>query len=164
MNNKGSSIADLLFIIIILFTLAVGSIFLYKIFDSTSEGIAQIDSIDQDIRDGITEQKNTFPKVFDNIFLIIVVGLGISLFIGAFFLNSHPVFFIFAVILLIIAVIISAIIANTYEEIAANTTIASAESQFTIIPYVFNNFTMIIAGLGVLLLVGLFAKSRSDPI
>jgi len=163
MKKKGASTADLLFLIIVLFALAVGSIFIYKIFDDTNDKIQTQDGLRPEVKSGIDEQVNKFPTIFDNIFLIIVVGLGIALFVCAFFLNSHPVFFIFAVILLILAVIIAAIIANTYEEVVSNSTIASAESQFTIIPYVFNNFTMIIAGLGVLLLVGLFAKSRSEP-
>lgn len=164
MNKKGSSILDLILILVILFVVGVGSIFIYKIFDSVADEVATQESFDQDIRDDIVEQADAFPTIFDNIFLIILIGFAIALFIGAFFLNTHPVFFIFSVIVLGIVVILAAALGNSYESIVSNSEIITAEGEFTIIPWVFDNFTVIMAALGVLLLVGLYAKGRSEPI
>ena len=164
MNNRGSSIVDVLFISVVLLALGISVIVLHNIFDEANNQIQDNNRLSADSKQFADDQNTAFPNVMDKFFLIIFIGLGISLFVGAFLLQTHPAFFIFTVIILAFFVVVAAILGNVYEEFIAGGDFSSIESNYLVIPFVFSNFTMIILGLGVLLLVGLFAKSRGDPV
>lgn len=164
MNNKGSSIIDVLFIGIVLTMLAIGIFVLNAIFDEANTKLQDSDSLSANSKQFSQDNQSKFPKTMDMLFLIIFAGLSISIFIGAFLLNTHPLFFIFTVIILAFFVIIAAILGNVYEEFTARPVFSAVESSYIVIPFVMQNFTMSILGIGMLLLLGLFAKARGDPI
>lgn len=164
MNKKGGSIADILFIAVILLALGIATLVLHNIFSEANDQIQNNAGFSAESKQFSQDQTNRFPNAMDKFFLIIFVGLGISIFIGAFMLQTHPLFFIFGVIILAFFVVATAILANLYEEFTATPTYSVTASNYVVIPFVFNNFTTIIMGVGVLLLVGLFAKSRGEPI
>jgi Ca2+/Na+ antiporter len=143
--------------------LGVSSIIIYNIFTNVNTEI-QGSEFSTEAKDQIQDQVDVFPRVWDSVFLIVFVGLTIALFISAFYLNSEPIFFIFAIIILAIAVVIAAVVGNLYENVVVDTVFTSSESNFTIIPFIMSNTTQIVVGLGFLLLIGLFAKSRSDVV
>jgi len=159
MNKKGS-ILDLFLVIIIVFALAFTTIMGYKIFDSVNNNLQDSDSIDANSKALTQDNKDSYASLFDGLFLFAFIGLGIALFISAFFLNAHPVFYFFALILLSLVVFVAGIMGNTYEAISSSDSLSDATSQFTFIPFVMDNFVNFIVGLGFLLIIGLYAKSR----
>ena len=163
MNNKGASMLDMFLIIIILFVLGASSIFIYNIFTNVNDELQKSD-FSPEAKEQIQGQVDVFPRVWDSVFLIVFVGLTIALFISAFFLNTSPVFFIFTVIIMGIAIVLAAVIGNVYENVVVDTVFSSSEAEFTIIPFIMGNIAKLITGIGLLLMVGLYAKARSDPI
>ena len=156
-----ASIIDLILVAVVLFGLAIGGFVLHEVFDQANDKI-QVSNLGTDSKAFNATQNAKYPTMLDNFFLILFVGLGLAVFIGAFFLQSHPVFFIFAVIILGFIVIIAAILGNAYEEFVGNEEFSAVEANYTVIPFVFNNFVTVIAVIGFLLMIGLFAKTRGE--
>lgn len=163
MNNKGSSIVDVLFIVVMLLALGISVLVLNNIFSEANDKL-QVSNLGTDAKQFSADQTADFPNVFDKFFLVIFAGLSISLFVGAFMLQTHPLFFIFTVIILAFFVMVAAVLGNVYEEVVVTPEFSAAESNYLIIPFVMNNLTFLTMGLGLTLLIGLFAKSRSEPI
>lgn len=162
MNRKGS-ILDMFLVIVIVFAMAFITILGYRLFDDINTQLQGSD-ISSQSKSMIQENKDSYAGVFDGLFLFAFIGLGIALFISAFFLNAHPVFYFFSLFILALVVFVAAIMGNTYESISSSSALSNASSQFTFIPFVMNNFVSFIVGLGFLLLIGLYAKSRAGDV
>jgi hypothetical protein len=163
MNKKGSGILDVLFIMVVLLALGISVIVLGTIFGEANDKL-QDSGLGTESKEFAQNQESRFPNTMDKLFLVIFAGISISLFIGAFMLQTHPVFFIFTAIIGAFFVTIAAILGNVYEEFVSRATFSATESAYLIIPFVFQNYTFIMAGLVILLLVGLYAKGRAEPI
>jgi len=162
LNNKGSSMTDLILLVVIIFSLAIITIIGAKTFSSINDELQNQNEISDNAKNLINDAENSYNSVFDGIFLFALAGLGIALFMGAFMLDSHPVFYFFALFLMAIVCLIAAILGNVYEEFTSEGAYASTAASFTIIPFVMSNFLSIIIGLGFLLIIGLYAKSKQE--
>lgn len=163
MNKRGASLLDGILVIVVLFALTIGGFVLNNVFNEADNKI-QASQLGTDAKALNQDQANKFPTMLDNFFLILFVGTTIALFIGAFLLQSHPVVFIFSVIILAFIMVIAAILGNAYEDFVGQGEYSSIEGNYTFIPFVFNNFVTLTMVLGLLLIIGLFAKSRGEPI
>ena len=157
MNKKGS-VLDIIQILIILFAFSVFTIIAYTVYDSWKSGTDGV--IDSAVANKTEAYGTTALLRMDNIFTFLLAGLGIATVVGAFMIRTHPVFFIASFLILIITILIAAILANTYTEIATDSKLSTAASQYTVIPYIMNNLPYVITILGLLIIIALYAKLK----
>lgn len=105
------------------------------------------------------EYYGDYVSVFDKSFLFVIVGLVISTIISAFFIRSHPIFFAASCLLLIIFGVVFAIFGQTFLQLTTNTTLNASANNFTILPYIADNFVIILVILAFAALAVLFAKN-----
>jgi hypothetical protein len=153
---KGT-ILDLPVIVIMLFALGVSIFFGYKLlleFISGTEGYLNPSNI------ALLERGKTAMQVFNYGFLFITVGFGIGAIIGAFMLDTHPIFLPFSIMMFIIFLFITAQFTNVFYEIASLVEFTAVTDAFPVIVTVFKNLPLILAVFGVIMLIVMFGKWR----
>lgn len=104
----------------------------------------------------------TTLSVLDYGSLFIVIMLGMSTVISAFFIKTHPVFFPVSLILFLIVLMISGPLTNAFIGVAQDDRIIATSNQFPITLQTLGNIPYIILGLGAMILIGLYAKPGSS--
>ena len=160
MNKKGFVVQDLLFMGIILIVFAIVVIIVGKLLVSYNSGYQAAVPGSSDGKTMISDMTIRFPKVFDNIFLFIVIFMAIALFFTMFMIDSHPALFFVIIILLAFGLIALAAIGNVFNTFSNSSDIASTASQFTLMAFVFNHWITILLGVGVVAIIVFFAKIR----
>jgi hypothetical protein len=107
--------------------------------------------------DVVSEQ---FPSVFDGAILFIFIGLWAFALISAFFIDTHPVFFIFAVLLMVAVFVVAAIIGNVGGELLSEDVFSGVSGEFPITLWLLNHFFMVFLVVGFSVLLVMFGKGR----
>lgn len=103
----------------------------------------------------------TFFENMDYMIVFFLFMMFITTLIGAFILDTHPIFFVISLFILIFTVIISAQFANMYVEFSQNSELIAAASHYTLTYHVFTNFPTIITIFGFILAIVIYGKIRS---
>jgi len=161
MNARGS-ILDLLYLMILLFVFAIGTLIAFTVWEeykgatNSSSGI----NLSTSTFDHIQEKQDQVMQNFDYIFVFIIVGLTIALIASTFALKTHPIFFWISLLLLIIFLIIAGAFSNSYEVLTNNTNIAPADAEYDIMGFVMDRLPLFILIISMITLIALYAKSR----
>lgn len=99
--------------------------------------------------------------ILGNSFIFLFVGFGIASVIASFYTETHPVFFVFSIFTFAICVIVVAIFSDVFVEMASSGVLLPVAAEFTLMVETMTNLKTLAIGLGVVILVALYAK-RSD--
>lgn len=99
--------------------------------------------------------------ILGNSFIFLFVGFGIASVIASFYTETHPIFFIFSIFTFAICVIVVAIFSDVFVEMASSGVLLPVAAEFTIMVDTMTNLKTLAIGLGVVILVALYAK-RND--
>ena len=156
MNKKGT-ILEIFVIIVVLFIIAVSLPIMKTIFDGVDESMQGKFGT---TGDSIMDKGGAVFDVLDGLFLFLFLGLGIGGIILAYNMNFPPFFWIFAVIIAAVGVIIAATMSDVYGEIAASDGLSEAAGAFPGANFVMNNMVLFIVGIAFLIIIAMFIKFR----
>lgn len=153
---------DIIVIIVFIFIIGILGIVINKALNDIVpeiEGKINETRTSADVSQGFARIMNV-TAMLDKISFAIFAGLVILLIVSAFLVDTHPVFFPFFILILIIAVIIAVPLSNSWEEITSKSTFSTAITNFPIMNHILGNlpiYTVVIGFLGILVM---YAKSR----
>jgi len=160
-NKKGNVAIDLIVIIIILFTMVISTIIGYTLYEgiypdliNQSTGNAEAIKVTEDIH-------TNYPAYMDGAFLLAFVLLYIFVLVSSWALNTHPLFFIFTIILLTFVLVFGAIISNSFEEIVGEGDFGMVSVNFPYSSFILNNLVETILVIGVSVALVLYGKSAT---
>ena len=132
-GNKKGSIQDILYIIIAIVVIAVGSLLVYKVMNEVNQKFQ--DSVDIPVRGktAMNNMENIFTGVLDNSFMLLVVGLCIVALALAAMVRVHPVFIVFFILLLVIIIFLGGVFSNIYQKVASNAQMDDADGSGTLL-------------------------------
>lgn len=94
----------------------------------------------------------------DYVFIIVLIGMIIYMIVSASALDTHPAFFIAGLIMLAIFLVISFGIANSFQSLSASNDFVNESDTFAGMTFILNNYPIFLLGIGLIVLVALFAK------
>jgi len=107
------------------------------------------------------ENADIYTPLFDNIFLLIMALLIMFVVISVFMIDTHPVFFWISILLLIFVLVVSALLANVYDDLLIDDPdLAVFAGQFRFIEFIMTHLLGISIGIVFLVLIALYAKLR----
>ena len=158
-KNKRGGFTDLFLFMIIAFILVlVSGIFIYIGNETRAELREKIPNMDL-AGDGNNNAsvvlENTFGKsvvsldalIWITVFLMI--GMVIAIFIGSYMVTTKPIFFIPYIFIVIIAIVVSVGISNSYELLYGNETLGSTFAQFIGASWILAKLPIIVSVVGV---------------
>jgi len=159
-NNKKGSIEDSIFIVVLLFITALVFLFAYVINSTISTAaIPAFENVSAGSSIGFTTVNSIFDNTINYVYLAVFFGLIISLVITSFLTPTHPIFYIFAVIIFIALMIVSVALSNMYEAITANPTFSSAVAHMPIMDYIMLHLPMIAIVIGIIAAIIVFSRA-----
>lgn len=106
----------------------------------------------------ILSKGQTTIHIFDLNFAFVLLGVGLVLFVTAFFVDTHPAFLPFNIIIYIILIFVSATFANTFITFAESNAITNTANQYENVIYIWRNMPFILTIMAGMNLVVMFAK------
>lgn len=106
--------------------------------------------------------RDKYPSLLDYFFLLVVIILFIGSMISAWFIDTTPAFFILSIIVLIVGNVAIALMQNVTEETINSPELSAYASEYPIMTFYAQNMLKINVVLGAILLVVLYAKTRTE--
>jgi len=151
---KGS-ILDLIVIIPIIVVIAISVIFssfiLNEIDDRFDKGRTEVFNSTMD------DAKTTLLN-FDYSMIFLMVGLCAAVIIGAFMVNTHPIFFFFTFLLLGIFEILSMVMSNLFGEIIKDANLAPTAASFPLMTGLIENLPLFTLLFGALIAIAMYTR------
>jgi len=162
-TKKKGQILDILLFMGILFMVAVSGIIIMTIIGQVRTQFDEQIDVNNPILANesvniIRNFEDRIPHLIDNMFMIVLVGVSIVLIVSSLFVRSHPVFFAFMIILMSFFTWVSAIYANTYQEISTNPDFTAYADKLKMSFYVMRYFPSFMLVFGILISVIMVAK------
>jgi len=158
MNKNGSGM-DIIYILSFLFTFAIVTVVAFTFYSGYTDSISDNDVFDNEVNDQVEQQAVATLHAWDYLFVFILIGLTITTVMGGFMLRTHPAFFWISLLLLIMAIILSAVLGNVFSSVAENPSFGTAVGELNVIPFFMNHLPLMILLIGGAILVVLYAKN-----
>jgi hypothetical protein len=159
-NKKGNAIIEWIFIIVIVFIFGLVVLINYnwyeEVYPEMVTDLQNEGAINESI-DALTTVHTDFPIVFDGLVLFVLIGLWIASLVGAFLVDVHPLFFVVAVFILVISLIVAAALSNSVQDLLDDDVI-TVQDSFPITNWIFNNLFVISIIISFSILIILFGK------
>lgn len=158
-NNKKGELTDILIWIIYIFILAVGLFILMYIIPSISTGLRGSGLNNSAEGAGaINQLEDIGTSTINNGFMMLFVGLIISMMITSFLVRTHPIFLFLYIFILAITLLLGMYIGNAYNTLSTNSIFSSMVNNASFINLVMNNIVEITLAVGALSMIIVFAK------
>lgn len=159
-NRRGQTILDMLLVIVFLFIIGIGMIFGAKVFTDVNTDIQADPDISDYAKNDLNTSATNYPTIMDNAFILLMSLLWVALIVTSFLIDSHPVFFVITVILLVFVFIVGMILANAFQDVVAEDDLAESAALFPMTNWVFENFLLLLIAMGFSTALALYAKAR----
>lgn len=157
---KGNAVLDGMLILVILVVLSLATVFSYSIFTEVNTDI-QNDPDMLPVAKNVTEAYHTvYPSLWDNLFLLIFALLVMGLIVSVFLLDTNPLLMFINLLLIISVLVVAALVANVYDDLASDSTISSAASQFPFIAWISSHLLTVSVAMVFIMLLAMFAKAK----
>jgi len=157
-HKKSNAVLDTVLVIIVL--TVVGVVWFFSFWTG---GIINTDlQADAELSEGHTEfnKITELPSNFDNLFVFVFVVLWVGALIASYNVDTHPVFFIITILLLLAVFFVSMVLGNTYEEV---TTDADFTGHYLLYPkmnWIMTHLLLVAIIVGGSVTIALFAKPK----
>ena len=157
-NKKGNAIIEGMTILVVFFAMAIFSIIGYGFFDDLNTDIQNDDSLTQQAKDTSKDVFSKYPSLMDNLFLFAFILIVIVMLALVFMIDTHPIFFIIAVVLLGGLFVVGMALSNTYDDLMSDSTFSADAYNFPFTNWIMTHFVELIIAIGFMITLVLFIK------
>lgn len=108
------------------------------------------------------EDSKAAVLVFNQSFLFITVMMIMATVIAAFYIRTHPIFFVVGLILSVVFVFVGAILTNVFIEVFSSTVFASAANEMNYMVVVVQNLPYLVVFAIIVISIALYSKRRTE--
>lgn len=165
-NKKGDAMSILIFLAVA-FASIISLIFLTKVFNEVTTAFKNTDMIQGDAKAlaQVTKVEGYFVPLIGNGFVFVFFASILGIIVSSFFINTHPGFFIFFLLITIISIVIAGTLANVITEFGTNSALASTYNLYPAVQVIVNNLPLIILVTSAIVAIILFSKTgRNDQL
>ncbi len=148
--------------IVVLFAFVFFSFVGNIILDNMNDDAQANDDLNNQSKQIIDEHTTAYPERFDGLFMLLFILLWCVVLVASWNINTHPIFFIFTIILMIFVFFIAAVVGNTFEELTADSGFSSIAVNYPMINFIMGNLLIVSIAVGFSIVIVLFARSRNE--
>jgi hypothetical protein len=144
LDNKGS-VADLMLVVFVCFIVAISGVIGLYVMGQFNQTLANTTSgtIVTSYALNATAKVVSAYGVFDTSFPLMFIGMNLAIMFLSYLVRTHPIFLIFAVLLLAVVILTGATMANAYQTFAESPQLSSTASQFPLTAFIMTNLVML---------------------
>ena len=159
-SRKGNMVSETMFIVLAVLVFAIVAMVAYKGFTEVKPEILEEVNNSVEASDAIREVEDRYPPLFDNLIVFIFILIWGVVIVASFLVDSHPIFFIFSIIIVIFVLIAAAYLSNSLEEWFTDSEVSSLPTEFPkaywLITHILETTIAVIVSIG----IALYAKSQ----
>jgi hypothetical protein len=158
-KQKKGELSDMLVFLITIFVFAI-VLFIFVFIIPQITGGLRTAGMNNSVAgtNAINSTETMLTGTINNGFMILFVGLILSILITSFLVRTHPIFMILYIFFLGVTILLSFYLGNVYYSMQTNPIFASALTNATFITLVMNHIAEIVVAVGVLSLIVIFSK------
>ena len=150
---------DVILIGVLLFTLGLGLFIIHFVMTTISDNMLDVTEINQsdaavEVFEGMDEVASRFDAVVFGLF----IGLVLALIISSWFIGGHPIFMFIYFIVVVLGVVLSTVLSNTWETATNMAAFGSTIAAFPITNNLLLRLPIYLSVVGFIGLVIMFAK------
>jgi len=154
--NKKGSLVDIVFIGIVLLFFGMIALIGLTVSSGINDRIQDSNVFNANGKVATNQIVKSYTNGMDNAFLFFTIGISLVTLVLAALVRIHPIFIPFFFIGLIFVIIISAILSNIYQEMAADPNLLAAAGELTFITNILSILPMIIGVFGIFLMIVMY--------
>jgi hypothetical protein len=158
--NRRGAVEDLIGVIVVAVVLSVVIFLVYSIIGRFNTAIQTIPGVSDDVKAISSSTTARFPPIADKAFAVFMILLPLISIIGAYYIDSSPVFAILSFILLGVMLFLGMIFDNVYHQFVLDGNFLGFTTTFPVINWFMSHF---VEYLGFLIIIALYAKPQRGP-
>lgn len=159
-GKKGNAIADTILVMVVLTIFAVTMFFGYRLLDDFNSEIQADDSFHNISKQELGDWHSKFPQVYDATFISIVFLLWMVLLVTSFLIDTHPIFFVITIIIILFVFASALFFEEVFSEIIMDEDFSGYENVFPMTNWVMSNLLILVLAIGFSVILVLFGKNR----
>lgn len=160
-NKKGNAIIDTILIIAFLATFGIAIFFGFKIMNQVNNQIQNDNQwTDTTSKEALNTMTNKYPATFDNMFVVVFILLWAVTLVASFMIDTHPIFFVFSLLLFIAVLFVTPIIGNSVETFMIDGEIASTVALFPKANWILTHMLQVVIVIGSSIMLVLYGKNN----
>jgi len=159
-KKKGNAITDSLVFVVLVFGFIIFSLVGNYIFNEINDDIQADTEINDTIKVKVQNLNTRYPSFMDGLFIFFFILMWVLVLVSSWNIDSHPVFFIVTVVILIFVFIVGGELGNVYEELTSEGDLATMAAGFPMANWVMTHFLIVIVVIGFSITIVLFGKSQ----
>ena len=159
-GSKKGNLIDILYIPIGLIALFVIILIGRPLMSGIAEEMNDTTTMGQQAVDIVDEANSKYVPTFDYIFLFVFIGLQLGLLITAFWIRTHPVYFVVALVLMVIFTFVTFILSDFADDFGMSEELVSAYDEFKIMRFFIQQLPIFEIVFGFIALMVLYAKGE----
>jgi len=159
-SKKANIGLEVLTILLLCVIFAIGSLWAYKVFDDLNSDIQADDDMSLEGKAVSNNLFVRFPKLMDNLFLLMFSLFTVFVIVSVFLIDTHPIFFVIAFILLISVFVASIFVGNVYNDIATDDELSSYANNMPYMSFIMRHIVEMVVAIGFITAVAMFIKLK----
>ena len=160
-SKKGNAIIDTIFLLSFLLLFIVVIYSMNLIVDDVNEDIQDDDDSSNTSKAIIQDYADDYETIWDNVFLFVFVMGWAILLLSSYLVDSHPVFFVITLIIMILVFVFAVYLGNSYEEIVVeDDDFSSLVPNYPKAHFIMSNLLIVAIVIGFSIMLVLFGKNR----
>ncbi len=164
-TNKKGDVGDFMYLIIAVFLIGLMFFVGGKVWTEFKENIED----NEDIMDNnvvnmsneITQLDRSF-NILDPLFAVFFFGFYLALLVSVFYIDSHPGFMVFGILLFLIVIFIGMVMSDAWSTIASSPQLSDEQTNFPITYHLMSNLPVYLVIMGFIFFILLYATRRSQ--
>jgi cell division protein FtsW (lipid II flippase) len=158
-SKRGQLGIEIIIIMVVLLLFGIVAIISSHMADELNEDIQGDDELSETAKSISQQRSNSFPVLLDNAFVFLLVGFWLLMIISNFFVNSHPAFFIFTIIILVLVLFVGVIIGGVQEQIIdSDDELGEQSYQLPKMRWIYDHWLIIFTVIGFSIAITLYSK------
>jgi hypothetical protein len=159
-SKKGNPVVEMVVVLVLVLVFSLIGMFAFKTFQSVYDERHDLFTSNESLQ--VMEDMNTrLPSAIDGWVVFLLVGLWVATLVFAFMVETHPIFFILGILLLIFCLVGIGFLQNFYTEyFASDSELYHLSYDFPLTTWIFNNLFLIGLFIGLTILLSLYAKTK----
>ncbi len=159
LKRKGS-IADIFYIATFMFLMAIVISVGWLINSSINAEWQTKDNLGTTSKEIMQDSNDNYVAMFDNLYLVMFVGLYIGSLILAYNVDINPLYLFLSLFILGVIVTVTAVFGNAWYEIGQNAVMGGYIDDFTFIPFIMENYVKVFVVMAFGLMGVMYAKIK----
>lgn len=157
--NKAGSARDVILIIVVVFVMGIAAFIMNYMGNTAITQMVNTPAINESTEavtalNSATDVNNRFDYIVFGCF----IGFVLAMMITGWLVGGHPIFMFIYFIFVIIAVVVAVVLSNTWEMVSTSSVFGTTIANFTITNHLLTNMPIYAAVIGILGLIVMFAK------